>query len=251
MAGREIRLSGPIRPRSRTVDVTFEFSHHSMRCSSTSDLGLTRPAVGSFVVGTTGMDTLTTRSARPSAARARRRIGARADRGARPSAWERSSSAMLAEYAARLFGTLRRLRPLSSTNSTARPKADRPSGTALAVANRLVPHLEGEALGAPGHGSPDAPDPDGAGDRGPASRQPSPGMHTVGFDGPGESLRDAGSTARDRSAYVSRGPALSADTPCFKQPERTGTTAFTDPGPRTDRLNDTNHGHERTEGTAT
>ena len=65
-------------------------------------------------------------------------------------------------------------------------KADRPSGTALAVADRLLPYLAGEARGAAGQGS-GAPDADvlevvalRAGSH--------PGMHIVGFDGPGEAL---------------------------------------------------------------
>ena len=52
-----------------------------------------------------------------------------------------------------------------------------------------------------------------------------PGMHTVGFDGPGESLQ-VRVEARDRSAYVA-GAILSADV-LIEQPERTGITAFTD-----------------------
>ena len=102
-------------------------------------------------------------------------------------------------------------------------KADRPSGTALAVANRLVPHPKAkrEARLARGTG---APDPElleivalRAGTH--------PGMHTVGFDGPGESLQ-VKVEARDRSAYVA-GALLSADA-LLEGPERTGITAFTD-----------------------
>ncbi|MFN8622699.1 MAG: dihydrodipicolinate reductase C-terminal domain-containing protein [Chloroflexota bacterium] len=88
-----------------------------------------------------------------------------------------------------------------------RTKADRPSGTASAIADRMLPHLpskrrahlpEGEA----------APDPDtlevvalriGA----------HPGMHVVGFEAPGESI-ELRVTARDRSAYVA-GAVLAAD----------------------------------------
>ena len=52
-----------------------------------------------------------------------------------------------------------------------------------------------------------------------------PGMHTVGFDGPGESLQ-VKVEARDRSAYVA-GALLSADA-LIEAPDRTGVTAFTD-----------------------
>ncbi len=50
-----------------------------------------------------------------------------------------------------------------------------------------------------------------------------PGMHTVGFDGPGESL-EIRITARDRSAYVA-GALLAADS-LAGHPERTGITDF-------------------------
>ena len=52
-----------------------------------------------------------------------------------------------------------------------------------------------------------------------------PGMHTVGFDGPGESLQ-VKVEARDRSAYVA-GALLAADA-LVDEPERSGITAFTD-----------------------
>ena len=48
-----------------------------------------------------------------------------------------------------------------------------------------------------------------------------PGMHIVGFDGPGESL-EIRITARDRSAYVA-GALLAADT-LIAEPDRTGIT---------------------------
>jgi dihydrodipicolinate reductase len=51
-----------------------------------------------------------------------------------------------------------------------------------------------------------------------------PGMHIVGFDGPGESLQ-VRIEARDRSAYVA-GALLAADT-LVEQPGRTGMTQFT------------------------
>jgi dihydrodipicolinate reductase len=50
-------------------------------------------------------------------------------------------------------------------------------------------------------------------------------MHTVGFDGPGESLQIR-VEARDRSAYVA-GALLAADT-LVAQPDRSGITRFID-----------------------
>jgi dihydrodipicolinate reductase len=50
-----------------------------------------------------------------------------------------------------------------------------------------------------------------------------PGMHTFGFDGPGESL-EIRITARDRSAYVA-GALLAADS-LAGHPEWTGITDF-------------------------
>ena len=52
-----------------------------------------------------------------------------------------------------------------------------------------------------------------------------PGMHTVGFDGPGESLQIR-IEARDRAAYVAG--ALLADDTLIYQPDRTGITKFID-----------------------
>ena len=121
----------------------------------------------------------------------------------------------IAEYAARLFGGFADYDPYLFEQHRA-AKADRPSGTALAVADRLLPHLHAkrEARLATGSG---APDPDvlevvalRAGSH--------PGMHIVGFDGPGESLQ-VRIEARDRSAYVA-GALLSADT-LIEQPRPT------------------------------
>jgi 4-hydroxy-tetrahydrodipicolinate reductase len=103
-----------------------------------------------------------------------------------------------------------------------RAKADRPSGTALAVAERVLPHLPSKRRARLADGS-GAPDPDtlevvalraGA----------SPGMHVLGFDAPGESL-ELRITARDRSAYVA-GALLAADD-LLAHPERpAGLTPF-------------------------
>ena len=215
VAGRETGY--PAAADIGVVDVTFEFSHHDSLLEHV-DLGL---AAGcrAFVVGTTGW-------------RADDEIGqafeARlAANGARAVvAPTYSLGAVLfgdvAEYAARLFGRFADYDPYLFEQHRA-AKADRPSGTALAVANRLVPHLKGkrEARLASGTG---APDPEvleivalRAGSH--------PGMHTVGFDGPGESLQ-VRVEARDRSAYVA-GALLSADA-LMERPDRTGITAFTD-----------------------
>ena len=128
--------------------------------------------------------------------------------------------AELAEHAARLFGRFGEYDPYVFEHHR-RTKPDRPSGTALALADRLLPHLDSKrrALLADGQG---APDPDvlevvalraGA----------SPGMHIVGFDAPGEAL-ELRITARDRSAYVA-GALLAADA-LAAEPDRTGITDF-------------------------
>ncbi len=87
-----------------------------------------------------------------------------------------------------------------------RSKADRPSGTALAIAERLLPHLPSKRQAR--LASQAAPEPDTlevvalrAGS--------SPGMHVVGFDAPGETI-ELRITARDRSAYVA-GALFAAD----------------------------------------
>jgi 4-hydroxy-tetrahydrodipicolinate reductase len=85
-----------------------------------------------------------------------------------------------------------------------RGKADRPSGTARAIARRIVaadPRWSGPdeaASEAPGHGVPPArPALEVAGIRAGAA----PGSHLVTFDGPGESV-ELRLTARDRTAYA-------------------------------------------------
>ncbi len=215
MAGRETGYPAPA--EIGTVDVTFEFSHHSTLLEHI-DLGL---ATGcrAFVVGTTGWQA-DDETGRAFASRLE-------DHAARAVvAPTYSLGAVLfgdvAEYAARLFGSFPGYDPYLFEQHRA-AKADRPSGTALAVANRLVPYLRAthEARRASGTG---APDPEvleivalRAGSH--------PGMHTVGFDGPGESLQIR-VEARDRSAYVA-GALLSADA-LIEQPDRAGITAFTD-----------------------
>ena len=215
IAGRETGY--PVVDDIGPVDVTFEFSHDSTLLEHL-ELGL---ATGcrAFVVGTTGW-TADDETGRSFAARL-------AETGSRAVvAPTFSLGAVLfgeiAEYAARLFGGFSDYDPYVLEQHRA-AKADRPSGTALAVANRLIPHLHAkrEARLAVDAG---APDPDvlevvalRAGSH--------PGMHTVGFDGPGESLQ-VRIEARDRSAYVA-GALLSADT-LIEQPESRGVTTFTD-----------------------
>jgi 4-hydroxy-tetrahydrodipicolinate reductase len=112
----------------------------------------------------------------------------------------------LAEQAARLFGRMDGYDPYV-LEWHRRAKADRPSGTAAAIANRILPHLPRKSRVRLAEGT-TAPEPDtleivalraGA----------SPGMHVVGFDAAGESL-ELRITARDRSAYVA-GALLAAD----------------------------------------
>jgi 4-hydroxy-tetrahydrodipicolinate reductase len=112
----------------------------------------------------------------------------------------------LAEQAARVFGRIEGYDPYV-LEWHRRAKADRPSGTAAAIANRLLPHLPRKSRARLAEGT-TAPEPDtleivslraGA----------SPGMHVVGFDAPGESI-ELRITARDRSAYVA-GALLAAD----------------------------------------
>jgi 4-hydroxy-tetrahydrodipicolinate reductase len=126
----------------------------------------------------------------------------------------------LAENAARLFGSFSEYDPYLFEEHR-RAKADRPSGTALAVAARMLPHLRSkrEVRLAEGTG---APDPDvlevvalRAGSH--------PGMHVAGFDGPGEAL-ELRITARDRSAYVA-GALMAADA-LLAEPGRRGITDF-------------------------
>ncbi len=199
------------------VDVSFEFSHESSLLAHT-DLAL-EAGCRAFVIGTTGW-TSTDDIGRGLAQRLER-AAARA-----VVAPTFSLGAVLfgelAETAARLFGSFSDYDPYLFEEHR-RAKADRPSGTALAVADRMLPYLHSkrEARLAVG---PSAPDPDvlemvalRAGSH--------PGMHIVGFDGPGESL-ELRITARDRSAYVA-GALMAADV-LVADPSRQGITAFTD-----------------------
>jgi 4-hydroxy-tetrahydrodipicolinate reductase len=195
---------GPDRPDAPmlgSIDVAFEFSHAASLLANV-DLAL---AAGcrDLVIGTTGWsaDDQTGRSlvTRLGDARARAVVAPTFSLAA-------VLFGELSEAAARLFGAFPAYDPYVFEQHR-RTKADRPSGTALAIAQRLLPHLPSkrEARLAEGTG---APDPDvlevvalRAGSH--------PGMHIVGFDGPGEAL-ELRITARDRSAYVA-GAILAAD----------------------------------------
>lgn len=209
---------GPDRPDPAGlggVDITFEFSHASTLPGNV-DLAIST-GCRALVIGTTGWtpDDEIGRALhdRIAAAAARAVVAPTYSLGA-------VLFGQLAEEAARLFGRFADYDPYLFEQHR-RSKADRPSGTALAVAKRLLPHLPSkrEARLAQGLG---APDPDvlevvalRAGSH--------PGMHTVGFDGPGEAL-EIRIAARDRSAYVA-GALLAADS-LIRQPQETGITDF-------------------------
>jgi 4-hydroxy-tetrahydrodipicolinate reductase len=209
---------GPERPDSASlagVDVAFEFSHASTLLANV-ELAL---AAGcrALVIGTTGW------TADDELGRAlRERIAAAGARAVVAPTYSLGAVlfGQLAEEAARLLGRFPAYDPYLLEQHR-RSKADRPSGTALAVAHRLLPHLPSkrEARLAEGPGAPDADVLEVV-----ALRAGShPGMHTVGFDGPGESL-EIRITARDRSAYVA-GALLAADS-LAGQPGTTGMTDF-------------------------
>jgi len=127
----------------------------------------------------------------------------------------------LAESAARLFGRFDAYDPYVFEWHR-RTKADRPSGTAAAIAARILPHLRTKTRARLAEGT-TAPEPDtleivslraGA----------APGMHAVGFDSPGESI-EIRITARDRSAYVA-GALMAADWLHVGGPRPAGIHAF-------------------------
>ena len=112
----------------------------------------------------------------------------------------------LAEAAAKLFGRFETYDPYV-LEWHRRAKADRPSGTANAIAKRILPHLRTKhrIRLAEGDGAPEPDTLEIVSLRAGAS----PGMHVVGFDAPGESV-ELRITARDRSAYVA-GALLASD----------------------------------------
>lgn len=197
------------------IDVAFEFSHDSTLLEHT-DLAL---AAGcrNLVIGTTGWA-----AHDQVGVSLRQRLDETGARAVVAPTFSLGAVlfAELAEQAARLFGGFSDYDPYVFEHHR-RAKADRPSGTALAVAERLLPHLPAkrEARLAQGSG---APDPDvlevvalRAGSH--------PGMHIVGFDGPGEAL-ELRVSARDRSAYV--GGALFAADALLADSNRQGITDF-------------------------
>ncbi len=209
---------GPGRPGAASlapIDVAFEFSHASSLLANI-DLALDA-GCQAIVIGTTGW------SAGDEAGRAL--DGRLTEAGARAVVAPTFSLAAvlfgeLAESAARLFGGFPDYDPYVFEQHR-RTKADRPSGTALAVAERLLPHLPSkrQARLAEGSGAPDADVLEVV-----ALRAGShPGMHIVGFDGPGEAL-ELRITARDRSAYVA-GAILAADW-LMRRSGPAGTTEF-------------------------
>ena len=106
--------------------------------------------------------------------------------------------ARLVEDAARLFGPFAEYDPYI-VEWRRRPKADRPSGTAIELSRRLIAaHPRKTRVARPmAFGAPTPEELDVSVIRAGAA----PGMHLVGFDAPGESL-EMRLTARDRSAYA-------------------------------------------------
>jgi len=197
------------------ADVTFEFSHVTSLVPHVQ-VGLDA-GCRAFVIGTTGW--VATDEHGTALARRIEAAGARA-----VVAPTFSLAAVLfgrlAEQAARIFGNFPEYDPYILEQHR-RSKPDRPSGTAAALAERLLPYLPSKRR-ARLAGQAGAPDPDvlevvalRAGSH--------PGMHVVGFDGPGESL-ELRISARDRSAYVA-GALLAADS-LLAHPERRGISDF-------------------------
>lgn len=127
----------------------------------------------------------------------------------------------LAEAAAKLFGRFETYDPYV-LEWHRRAKADRPSGTANAIARRILPYLRTKVRTklAEGEGAPEPDTLEIVSLRAGAS----PGMHVVGFDAPGESI-ELRITARDRSAYVA-GALLASDWLCEDRPHPVGIYPF-------------------------
>ena len=200
------------------VDVAFEFSHGEAFLDNLRYIAAT--GTRNVVVGTTGWSG----AAAPQAAGA----GTIAQHGLRVVVGSTFSLGVIlftevAVEAARRFGRFPEFDPFV-VEQHRRTKPDRPSGTAAAIAERMLPHLSSKRQARLPEGQ-GAPDPDtlevvtiraGA----------HPGMHIVGFDAPGESI-ELRVTARDRSAYVA-GAILAADR-LLADPDRpTGLIAFAD-----------------------
>jgi 4-hydroxy-tetrahydrodipicolinate reductase len=203
------RILGP-------VDVAFEFSHASSLMANV-DFALAS-GCRNLVVGTTGWASDPARVAGLEC-----RLLESGGRGVFAPTFSLGAVLFgeLAVEAARLFGRFRDFDPYLFEWHR-RAKADRPSGTALAVAERLLPHLPSKrrARLADGSGAPDPETLEVVALRAGAS----PGMHVLGFDAPGESF-ELRITARDRSAYVA-GALVAADDLLAHPHRATGLTPF-------------------------
>jgi 4-hydroxy-tetrahydrodipicolinate reductase len=198
-----------------SVDVAFEFSHASTLLRHV-ELALST-GCRALVIGTTGWsagdDTGTALRGRLEDADARAVVAPTFSLAA-------VLFGQLAEQAARLFGRFPEYDPWIMEQHR-RAKPDRPSGTAEALVERLLPHLPSKRRARLAEG-PGAPEPDVL--EVAAIRAGShPGLHILGFDGPGEAL-ELRITARDRSAYVA-GALLAADS-LLAEPDRRGMTDF-------------------------
>lgn len=190
-----------MRPEPRTlrpVDIAFEFSHASSVVANV-ELAL---AAGcrAIVVGTSGWTA--------DLPRVQSLVDAAGASLVRAPTFSLAAILFgrLAEEAARLFGPYAAYDPYI-LEWHRRDKPDRPSGTALALAERILPLLPSKrrARLADGSGAPDPTTLEVVALRAGGN----PGMHVLGFDAPGESV-EIRVTARDRSAYVA-GALLAAD----------------------------------------
>jgi 4-hydroxy-tetrahydrodipicolinate reductase len=197
------------------VDIAFEFSHDS---ALIPNVGLALAAgCRAFVIGTTGWS-----AADGTGVALREALGSVEARAVVAPTFSLAAVlfGQLAEEAARRFGRFPAYDPYIFEQHR-RAKPDRPSGTAAALAERLLPHLPSKRRAHLAEG-PGAPDPDVL--EVAALRAGShPGMHIVGFDGPGEAL-ELRISARDRSAYVA-GALLAADS-LLADPDRRGIRDF-------------------------
>jgi len=198
------------------VDVAFEFSHADALLANARVAAAAETRA--LVIGTTGWthapETLTELRAIATDAGMRVVIGPTFSVGV-------VLFGAVAEEAARRFGRFAEYDPYVFEWHR-RTKPDRPSGTAAAIAERMLPHLahKRQVRLAEGQGAPDPETLEVVSLRAGAS----PGMHLVGFDAPGESI-ELRVTARDRSAYVA-GALLAADT-LLAHPDRfPGVTTF-------------------------
>ena len=108
----------------------------------------------------------------------------------------------LVEEATRLFGALDAFDPYL-VEWHRRTKVDRPSGTARALAERIIAnHPTKTRIAQRTAGTAEGPPATDELDVAVIRAGAAPGMHLVGFDAPGESL-ELRLTARDRSAYAS------------------------------------------------